>query len=87
MLGSVWACLGIIGEVAQVSGRLGYLRRACSRAWTSSVSWASLLKFVGVLATLGEWGEIRGGPWASGAQVSAKLTLKRGEINFKSNEF
>ena len=65
MRAGVWAYLGILGEGAEVSGRFGYLVRTRSGVWMSLDYWAFLLKSVGVLGTLGEWGQVSGGPWAS----------------------
>ena len=87
----MWARLDITSEVAQVSGRLGY------------IFWGGLLACMDVPGILGEFaqvcrrlgyaGRVGGGSntWRalgiSGAHLAAKLILKRGEINFKSNEF
>ena len=84
----MWACLDITSEVAQVSGRLGY------------ILWGGLLACMDVPGILGEFaqvcrrlgyaGRVGSNTWRalgiSGAHLAAKLILKRGEINLKSNE-
>ena len=89
------------GSACKCVGVLGYYRRGYSSVSASWISEAGLLTCMDVFGILGEFaqvcrrlgyaGRVGSNTWRalgiSGAHLAAKLILKRGEINLKSNDF